>query len=83
MYLPARGFFWAKIRNRNKLQHKIKVTIKRSIFGVVLWEVIKVTEFNRSERLELIHQGVSFKNAIIKAMENRDHKTPVILEISG
>jgi hypothetical protein len=65
------------------MQHRIKVTIKKSVFGVVLWEVVKITKFSGSERLELIHRGVSFKNAIIKAMGNRDHKTPVILEISG
>ena len=65
------------------MQHKIKVTIKQSIFGVILWEVIKITKFSGSERLELIYRGVVFKKAIKKAMETREHKTPIILEISG
>jgi hypothetical protein len=71
------------MEGKRKMRHEIRITIKRSIFGVILWKVVKITHFNRSERLELIYRGVSLKSAIKKAMGNRDHKTPSILEISG
>ena len=55
------------------MKHEIRITKKKSLFGVWLWEVIKITHFRSSQRLESIYQGTSFKNAVKVAKNARGH----------
>jgi len=63
--------------------HEIQVNRKPSLFGVNLWEVVKITHFNNYQRIESVYKGLSLKNALKTARNERNDKTPSKLTIRG